>query len=192
MKKGKNYLIPRSAASRKKHTVGVTVDYAPNPNPPAAAVGVGHGRRQVLVSASASSERSNGPASAGPLSFHRLARVLLFAPRDRRPRRPADPRDAVRAPPPRPCWSCRSSRSRSAGRSPKLAALRGAALFALPARVEVVLGALGVFVFFLTVYAGLFGTDAQSENLAPTAVYVGFWVGVPFVSLLLRRRLRAC
>ena len=29
------------------------------------------------------------------------------------------------------------------------------------------------------------GTDSQSDNLAPTAVYVGFWVGVPFLSLLI-------
>ena len=34
------------------------------------------------------------------------------------------------------------------------------------------------------VYAGLAGTDSQQDNLAPTAVYVGFWVGVPFLSLL--------
>ena len=36
----------------------------------------------------------------------------------------------------------------------------------------------------LTAYAGLAGTDAQRDNLAPTMVYVAFWVGVPFASLL--------
>ena len=41
-----------------------------------------------------------------------------------------------------------------------------------------------MFVFFVVVYAGIAGTDAQSENLAPTAVYVGFWIGIPFLSLL--------
>ena len=56
----------------------------------------------------------------------------------------------------------------------------------LPAwRSRSLLGALGVVVFFVTVYAGLAGTDGQSENLAPTMVYVAFWVGVPFASLLL-------
>ena len=46
-------------------------------------------------------------------------------------------------------------------------------------------GAIGVAVFAVVVYAGLAGTDSQQDNLAPTAVYVGFWVGVPFLSLLL-------
>jgi hypothetical protein len=68
---------------------------------------------------------------------------------------------------------------------PKLQAKTGRELFAVPRPLEVILGALGVFLFFLVVYAGLFGTDTQSQNLAPTAVYVGFWVGVPFLSLLL-------
>jgi hypothetical protein len=67
---------------------------------------------------------------------------------------------------------------------PKLAKLRGRPLFQLGTAVEVVLGALGVFFFGLTVYAGIAGTGAQSENLAPTAVYVAFWVGVPFASLI--------
>ena len=57
-------------------------------------------------------------------------------------------------------------------------------LFPLPAAVDVVLGIVGVAVFVLTAYAGLAGTDAQRDNLAPTMVYVAFWVGVPFVSLL--------
>jgi hypothetical protein len=67
---------------------------------------------------------------------------------------------------------------------PKLVRMREHALFALPRVVEVVLGALGIFLFGLVAYAGIAGTGAQSENLAPTAVYVGFWVGVPFASLL--------
>ncbi len=67
---------------------------------------------------------------------------------------------------------------------PHLRALPERRLFAIPRAVEVLLGALGVFVFALVVYAGIAGTSAQSENLAPTAVYVGFWVGVPFASLL--------
>jgi hypothetical protein len=67
---------------------------------------------------------------------------------------------------------------------PKLRRMRERVLFAFPQVLEVVLGALGVFLFALTAYAGLAGTDAQSENLAPTAVYVGFWVAVPFASLL--------
>ena len=67
---------------------------------------------------------------------------------------------------------------------PKLAGLPRRGLFRLPLALEVVCGAIGVFVFFVVVYAGVAGTDAQSQNLAPTAVYVGFWIGIPFLSLL--------
>jgi len=58
-------------------------------------------------------------------------------------------------------------------------------LFRIPLAAEVLAGAIGVAVFALVVYAGLAGTDSQQDNLAPTAVYVGFWVGVPFLSLLI-------
>ena len=68
---------------------------------------------------------------------------------------------------------------------PRLERPRQRRLVRLPLLVEVLLGAAGVLVFAVTVYAGLAGTDRQSDNLAPTAVYVGFWVGVPFVTLLL-------
>jgi hypothetical protein len=68
---------------------------------------------------------------------------------------------------------------------PRLENVPERALFRLPRTVEVVLGALAVVVFGVTAWAGLAGTDVQSDNLAPTAVYVGFWVGIPFASLLL-------
>jgi hypothetical protein len=54
-----------------------------------------------------------------------------------------------------------------------------------PAVVDVVAGALGVFVLAVTAYAGLAGTENDRDNLAPTVVYVALWVGVPFVSLIL-------
>jgi hypothetical protein len=68
---------------------------------------------------------------------------------------------------------------------PRLETVRERALFRLPVAVEIACGAIGVTVFAAVVYAGLAGTDSQQDNLAPTAVYVGFWVGVPFVSLLI-------
>ena len=67
---------------------------------------------------------------------------------------------------------------------PRLEHPRERPLFRLPLVIELLCGALGVFVFAVTVYAGLAGTDSQQDNLAPTAVYVGFWVGIPFLSLL--------
>jgi hypothetical protein len=68
---------------------------------------------------------------------------------------------------------------------PRLEHVRERALVRVPLVVEVLLGAAGVFVFGAVAYAGLAGTDTQQQNLAPTAVYVGFWVGIPFLSLLL-------
>ena len=58
-------------------------------------------------------------------------------------------------------------------------------LFRLPAAVDVVLGTAGVLALAVTAYAGLAGTEAERDNLAPWAVYVAFWVGVPFASLML-------
>jgi hypothetical protein len=67
---------------------------------------------------------------------------------------------------------------------PRLQAWRERRIVPIPRVVEVLLGALGFFVFVACVYAGLAGADSQTDNLAPTAVYVGFWVGVPFATLL--------
>jgi hypothetical protein len=68
---------------------------------------------------------------------------------------------------------------------PRLEHVRDRALVPLPRLVELVLGAVGTAAFAVTAWAGLAGTSGQSDNLAPTAVYVGFWVGIPFASLLL-------
>jgi hypothetical protein len=68
---------------------------------------------------------------------------------------------------------------------PRLESVRERALFRIPLAVEVPCGAVGVAVFGIVVYAGLAGTDSQQDNLAPTAVYVGFWVAVPFLSLVI-------
>jgi hypothetical protein len=68
---------------------------------------------------------------------------------------------------------------------PRLESRRERRLFALPAAADAVLGALGVFVLAVTAYAGLAGTAAARDNLAPWMVYVAFWIGVPCASLLL-------
>ena len=67
---------------------------------------------------------------------------------------------------------------------PKLEHVRERALFALPRVVDVVLGLIGLIAFAASAWAGLAGTDVQADNLAPTAVFVAFWVGVPFLSLV--------
>jgi hypothetical protein len=58
-------------------------------------------------------------------------------------------------------------------------------LLRLPVAADVVLGALGIAVLLVTAYAGLAGTENERDNLAPSMVYVAFWVGVPCASLLL-------
>ncbi len=68
---------------------------------------------------------------------------------------------------------------------PRLEHRRERRLFRLPAAADVVLGALGVFLLAVTAYAGLAGTEAERDNLAPWMVYIAFWVGVPCASLLL-------
>ena len=68
---------------------------------------------------------------------------------------------------------------------PRLEHPEGRPLVRLPVAVDVVLGLLGVLAFGAVVYAGLAGTDTQRDNLAPTAVYVVLWVGIPVLSLLL-------
>ena len=50
--------------------------------------------------------------------------------------------------------------------------------------VELVGGAIGVALLVLVVYAGLFGADSTSANIAPTLVYVVFWLGMVPVSVL--------
>ncbi|HEX6618611.1 MAG TPA: fenitrothion hydrolase, partial [Solirubrobacteraceae bacterium] len=54
-----------------------------------------------------------------------------------------------------------------------------------PAALEVLCGALGVAAFVVTVWAGFAGTQSATANLMPTVVYVVFWVGIPFTTLLL-------
>ena len=68
--------------------------------------------------------------------------------------------------------------------APRLERIPERRLLPVPLIVDVVLGALAVFVFGASIYAGLAGTDVERDNLAPTVIFVLFWVGVPFASLL--------
>jgi hypothetical protein len=53
----------------------------------------------------------------------------------------------------------------------------------LPAIVDVLLGAVGVALFGVVVWAGLAGTQSVNANLAPIFVHVLFWVAVPVLSI---------
>jgi hypothetical protein len=50
--------------------------------------------------------------------------------------------------------------------------------------LRIVLGAFSVGVFVLTLATALFGTRISLLNFAPTFVYVVFWLGIPFLSVL--------
>jgi hypothetical protein len=69
-------------------------------------------------------------------------------------------------------------------REPRLESARERPLFRLPVAVDIVLGVVGIGLFCVVVYAGLAGSELPTANLAPTFVYVLFWVGLVVVSLL--------
>ncbi len=80
--------------------------------------------------------------------------------------------------------------------SPKL---EGYELRALPQRLsraltsmalDVLCGALGVFLLGLVLVAGFAGVDSPADNVTPTFVYVVFWVGLAIVSALFGNVLR--
>ena len=51
--------------------------------------------------------------------------------------------------------------------------------------VQIVCGAIGVFLLGVVVYSGLEGTQSSTANFAPTFVYVVFWLGFVPASVLL-------
>jgi hypothetical protein len=57
-------------------------------------------------------------------------------------------------------------------------------LFRIPVAVDVLAGALGIAALGVTVYAGLVGVQDALGNLAPTVIYVVFWVGLVVASAL--------
>jgi hypothetical protein len=68
---------------------------------------------------------------------------------------------------------------------PRLEGMRERAVLKVPAALEVLCGVLGVAAFVITVWAGFAGSQTATANLAPTVVYVVFWVAVPFTTLVL-------
>ena len=56
-------------------------------------------------------------------------------------------------------------------------------LFRMPPWVDPLCGALGIAIFAAIVYSGFAGAQEANRNLAPTAIYVIFWVGLVVASL---------
>jgi hypothetical protein len=58
-------------------------------------------------------------------------------------------------------------------------------LLSLPAALDPLCGVIGISVFTIVVVSGVRGSQIPTANLAPTAVFVLFWVGIPVLSALL-------
>src|SRR5689334_10139959 len=68
--------------------------------------------------------------------------------------------------------------------TPRLQQSRERVVAAIPRILDPLCGVLGVFIFFVVVYAGLAGVQSPTTNLAPTFVFVVFWVGIPYLSAI--------
>ncbi len=64
-------------------------------------------------------------------------------------------------------------------------------LLRVPAPFEAVAGAVGIGLFLAVVIAGLDGSQTFTSNLAPTFIYVIFWIGIPIASAFLGDLFRA-
>ena len=70
--------------------------------------------------------------------------------------------------------------------SPRFERSRERVLVRLPAVLDPLLGVVGVAIFVAVIYAGLAGEQVDpTGNLAPTAIFVILWVGVPVASAVL-------
>ena len=69
--------------------------------------------------------------------------------------------------------------------SPRLQRPHTRRLFGLPRVIEPVCGALGMAAFVIVVVCGIAGSQIPTANIAPTTVFVLFWVGTPVLSAVL-------
>jgi uncharacterized membrane protein YhaH (DUF805 family) len=65
---------------------------------------------------------------------------------------------------------------------PRLQRYHDRAVAAVPRVLEVLAGAIGIALFALVVYSGFAGNQTAQANLAPTVIFILFWVGLPFAS----------
>jgi hypothetical protein len=68
---------------------------------------------------------------------------------------------------------------------PRLERVEERPVLRVPAILEVLCGAIGIGAFVAVVWAGFAGSQTATANLAPTVIYVIFWVAIPFATLLL-------
>ncbi|MBS1870385.1 MAG: fenitrothion hydrolase [Actinobacteria bacterium] len=69
--------------------------------------------------------------------------------------------------------------------APRLQRPRLRRVLTIPPGVRTLCGLVGVALYGVVLYAAFAGTTVPTANLAPTAIYVAFWVGVPVLSVLL-------
>jgi len=74
---------------------------------------------------------------------------------------------------------------------PRLAHIHERELLRVPRLLDPICGAIGLALFAVVVYSGYAGAQQATSNLAPTFIYVLFWVGLAFASLLLGDVFRA-
>jgi hypothetical protein len=74
---------------------------------------------------------------------------------------------------------------------PRLEKPRERRVVRVPRVVDALLGAAGIAFFGLVVYAGFAGSSVPTANIAPTSIYVVFWVGLAVLSVLLGDVFRA-
>jgi hypothetical protein len=67
---------------------------------------------------------------------------------------------------------------------PRLERARERRVLRAPAVLEALCGAIGIAAFVATVWAGFAGSQTATANLAPTVIYVVFWVAIPFATVL--------
>ena len=187
-RRARTYLVSTIGCKGKKHPFKADLTFIDNGVSRRPARDLGHGDRDVQEVARPSSDAlcTKAPLSAGPSSFIDSVGRVAVRSRDRRPRRPADPGLLVRR---RGGGRARRLVPRAggaAGRRPRLRARRASGrCSALPLAVEVAARrARRVRRSPSPSTPAWRARTASSDNLAPTAVYVGFWVGVPFASLL--------
>jgi len=67
---------------------------------------------------------------------------------------------------------------------PRLAGIEERRLVSCPRLLDPLCGAIGIGLFAVVVYAGLAGLQEVTANLAPTWIFVIFWVGLAFASVV--------